>query len=91
MLIAFRKWARLVNDVTAERKRIEEGACSYVRELAKQILVHLHRRLGIAPDRFLKSGIEGHNICAQMYRRIQAEVEVIVGGISVYDRVGAGN
>src|SRR5947209_20548150 len=56
--ILFREWPGFMNGRAAHGNPVEEGRGVQVQELAKELLVHVERRIGVAADSELQTGIE---------------------------------
>src|SRR5437660_5882804 len=80
-----REWPGFTNGRAAHGNPVEEGRGVQVQELAKELLVHVERRIGVAADSELQTGIEHDMRIAHAQYRLHAYVEDRVIGVALHD------
>src|SRR5690349_17973110 len=77
-----------MDQASRNRNPVPEGTRVHVQILPKQILVHRHRRSGVAAKGELHSRIEADGIAEKVENRVDANIEARVIGVSVLNSPG---
>jgi len=72
-----------------DRNPVIKRAGRKIQELFKQVLAHVHRRNGVAPDGVLQASVEGDGVRPEVQDRGHAPVEKSVVGVAVLNDVDA--
>src|SRR5258708_19153800 len=90
-LTVVRERAVLMDEVSVEGERVEEGTAGDVSEFAHEVLIDFIGGHGVATDGGLDAAVEREGVPAEADRGINAKIERVVSRAAIDDGVGGGH